>query len=213
MACRKRGRLGMDPVSSPPRSRLSYTLIRSRNNKNSWCCSTLVNSCASLSSICHIIAVPVPLPALNPCKTSWNWTNDLIHVSITSSPTFQTKSIITIHQVYTFTFVIITRKFHPSSVGMYPLYHMNWISSTSLSHRVGLGGTVEVSAVYASLRHVCRCSERRWVWMTELLLISCKTAASIYPSVGVSSSMPKGMTWVGIVRQGGDGPSHWYRAA
>ena len=163
MACRKWGRLVLDPVSSLPWSRLLYTLIRSRNTKNSGCCSTIVNSCASLSSICHIIAVPAPLPALNLCKTKWNWTNDLIQVSITAYPTFQTKYISTIHQMSTFPFWISTRKFHPSYIGMYPFYHMNWIISTILSHWVGLGGTVEVSAVYASLSHVCRYSDHRWV--------------------------------------------------
>ena len=57
--------------SSLPRSRLLQAFIRSKNTNNSGSFYTLSKSCAIFSSV---IEIPIPLPALNPCKTLWNCT-------------------------------------------------------------------------------------------------------------------------------------------
>ena len=168
---------------SLPCYRLSHNFRRSRNTKNSGSWSTLANYCNSLS---YIIAVPTPLHEQNPCKTSCNWTTDLIWVYIITYNTSQTTYIRLIPQVSAFTFGISTRMVHPSSVSMDLASHTNWTICTSLCHRVGLGGIVEVSARYASLRHICICSACRWVWPPDLFLLRLLTAASNSPLVGVS---------------------------
>ena len=161
---------------------LSYTLIRYRNTKNIVSWSTLADYCTILSSI---IKIPYHLPAQNPCRTSWNWTDDLIRVSITTYSTFKTTSSRPIPRVSAFPFGIITSTVNPSSVRMDTVSHMNWIISTNLINRVGLGGTVEVSAGYNPLWHFCRCSYHRWVFPPGLFLFRRLTSASISLSVGV----------------------------
>ena len=102
--------------------------------RGSWY--TLANSCGSFSSI---IEVPIPLPARNPCKISWNCTTVLIRVSITASTTFYMTSSRPIPQVSVFPFGVINNMVQSSYLGIYPLSHINWISSTSFGHWVGLG--------------------------------------------------------------------------
>ena len=116
---------------------LPYAYRRYSNTSNSGSWSTLANYWVSLSSI---IAIPVPLPAKNLFRTSWNWTTDLIQVSKTVSVTFQTNSSRQIPWVYAFPFGISTNAVHPSSAGMDPVSHMNFIISTNSIHWVGLGG-------------------------------------------------------------------------
>ena len=120
-----------------PRSRLSYAFWRSKNTKNRGSCSTLTNSCASLRSM---MVVSIPLPAQIPCRTSWNVTTLLIHVSIMASVTLQRTSRSPIPLVFEFPLGTRIRIFHPSSVGIVIFYHMNWSNSTSFIHFGGLGG-------------------------------------------------------------------------
>ena len=116
-----------------------------------------------LRYLSSVIDFPVPLPVRNPFKKLWNWTTDLIQVSITASYTFQITSISPIPRLYVFPFGIITNKIHPSYIRMDPVSHMNWNISTNLIHWVGLVGTLELSSSYASLRHYYIHSSRRWV--------------------------------------------------
>ena len=76
------------------------------------------------ASFNFIISVPVPLPALNPFKTSCNWKLAHRRVSISASNTFQRVTRSPIPHVSVVPFGIIIRTVHPSSCGISPVSHV-----------------------------------------------------------------------------------------
>ena len=135
----------------------------------------LARSCARLSSR---ISVPIPLPAHNPCSTSWRRTLDLRLLSIIASTTFHINPNRPIPWMSVFPFGIRTRIFHPSSLGISLCLHINWVISTRLCHLSVLGGVEVPSDEYSSRSHLLKCSVRRCVWPPALWSWRCRTSAS-----------------------------------
>ena len=135
-----------------------------------------------------IIAVPVPLMDLNPCKTPCNYSLARRRVSISASTTFHRVSSRLMPRVLLFPFVVITRTHHTNSCGISPVIHMCCTMSTIHIQRSIRGeGVFNCSLGYSSLRHCLNCSAWRWLCLPSLCGIRRRTADSTDASYGISS--------------------------
>ena len=190
-------------LRSRPLYTLSYAFLRSRNTRKRESWSTLSKSCIILSSK---IAFPIPLPSRKSCRTPWRQTLAFRRVSMIDSTTFQIYSNRPIPRVSVLPLGIRNSIFHPSSHGIYPCCHMNWVISTSFCHWYGMGVVGVISSGYASSSHLLKCSARSWVFPPTLWSCRCRTAYSTSPSKGTLSLTLNGVTWVGTsLPRGGGG--------
>ena len=163
----------------------------------------LTNSCAIFISK---ISVSIPLPTHNPCRTLWRQIISLRRVLMICSTTFHSNSNRPMTQVSVFPLGIRTRIVHPSSLGIPPWWHMNWVFSTRFC-RYGLGGggggggrpLCWIRLPYQFLK----CSAWRCVCPPALWSQVCRTCAFNTPSKGTPSLTLKGLTWVCTSLPGG----------
>ena len=109
------------------------------------------------------MAVPVPLPAYKPLRTSWKLILYLSQVSMITFTTFNSVSIRPTPRVLVFPLGMRNNIVHPRSVGIYPFCHMYSISPTRFFPGYGFGGVDDPSAAYAYHSHFLKCLTRRWV--------------------------------------------------
>ena len=139
------------------RSTVSYEFLRSRNTRKRGSWSILVSSWESSN---YTIALPVPLPSMNPCKTSCKWRLAHRWVSISAPTTFHRVSSMPMPRVLVLPFIISTSSVHPNSCGISPVIHMCYTMFTRHIQRSISGGVFDCSLGYASLRHCLKCSAR-----------------------------------------------------
>ena len=163
----------------------------------------MMSSWASFNSI---IAVPVPIPDLNPWRTSCNWRLARRQVSISASTSFHRVYSRPMMCVLVVPFVIRIRTVHPNSCGISPMCHMFCIISTRHRHCSIFRGVFNFSPGYASLHH---CLKWGWVCLPTLCGRRRSTSASTYTSNGISSFTFSGSTCVARGRPGGCGSSLW----
>ena len=183
-----------------------YTLLRYRNTRKRGLWYMMARSCASFSSI---IAVPVPIPSRNPCRTSWNWRLASRQVSMSVYTTFQRVSSSPMPWVSVLHLGMMTKTLHPNSCKISPVRHMCWKMSTRHIQRSFRGGVFEFSLGYTSCSHCFKRSARRWVCPPYLRGSMQQTTASNYASDGVASFTWTGYTCVARGKPGVCGSSLW----
>ena len=149
-----------------------------------------------LASFNYNIAVLVPLPALNLCKTSCNCRLACIRVSIRASTTFHRVSSRPMPRMSVVPFGIKIRTVHPNYCGIPPVNHMCCTMSTIHSQCSIRAGVFDCYPGYTSLHHCLRCPAQRWVCPPTLCGCRWRTAVSASASIGILSFTLAGTTCI-----------------
>ena len=146
------------------------------------------------------VAVPVPLPALNPCRASYNWMEDNIRILMMPDISFHRTSTRPIPMKLVLPPLgIITTICQAHDAASSPPLKVNCMMTTNLYQFPRSGSS---SWVFAR-SHILRCSALMTDRPPERCSCSRSTESEIIPSPGILSSTGKGSTSMGISQPGG----------
>ena len=151
---------------------------------------------SSWVSFSYIIAIPVPLPDMNPWRTLCIYRLTQRQVPIRTSTNFHRVSNRPMPLVSVATFGIRNRILHTNSWGIPPVRHMCCTRSTRHIHCSFRGGVFDWYPGYASLRRCLKCSAQRWVCPPSICGSRHNTAASTSASNVISSFTFAGLTFL-----------------
>ena len=151
-----------------------------------------MSCCYSLASM---IAVPVPLPCMKPCKTSCNTMELRSRLLMIDAQTFLMVSTSPILLYYPLPFGISTTVVHIKASGIYPSRNATCMTLTTFSHILV---SIYFSLV-ASRNHTLRCSFFIPDGPPVLTGRSFLTAAVISPNYGGPSAILTGCTRIGML--------------